>query len=67
VCMVRKNVFLNERQINFLLENKELNISDHIRRALDEYIDTLKSWRACASASKINKKNGRNIDTYTKE
>jgi archaellum component FlaD/FlaE len=51
--MQRKNVFLNDKQISFLLENKELNISDHIRRALDEYIERLKSERATSSASKI--------------
>jgi len=67
--MVRKGVYLTEAQIKFLASHKELVEAEHIRRAIDDYIDTLRSWDACASVSKINKnkQNGRNIDTITKE
>ena len=53
--MVRKGVYLTYAQVKFLEEQNDLTIAEHIRRALDDYIDTLVSWKACASASKINK------------
>ena len=59
--MVRKGVYLTDAQDKFLQSHNELTESEHIRRAMDDYIDTLRSWDACASASKIinNDKNGR--------
>ena len=56
------NVYLTEPQIEFLNSVDSIKLSEHIRRAIDDYVDTLRSWRACASASKIIKdkeKNGR--------
>ena len=53
--MVRKNIFLSDKQIQFLEENKDLNLSDHLRRALDMYIENLKAIKASGSQSKLNK------------
>lgn len=51
VCMKRTNVFLEEEQIEFLrkLPGK---VSEHIRRALDEYIYRLKGTDTSTSRSK---------------
>ncbi len=36
--MIRKNFYLTEKQVTILKEFNELSISEHIRRAIDEYI-----------------------------
>ena len=51
--MRRMNVYLTEPQIKFLNSVDSIKLSEHIRRAIDDYVDTLRSWDACASASKI--------------
>jgi hypothetical protein len=63
--MVRKGVYLTDYQVNFIAQHNELTEAEHIRRAIDDYIDTLRSWDACASTSKIikNTKDGRNTNT----
>jgi hypothetical protein len=40
--MVRTNIYLNKNQIDFLKTLNDLSISEHIRRALDIYIDSFK-------------------------
>lgn len=49
--MIRRHFYLNQEQIDFL---KKLpgNISEHIRRAIDDYIEKLKAFNASASQSK---------------
>ena len=63
--MLRKGVYLTDAQVKFLETKGELTFAEHLRRAIDDYIDTLRSWDACASASKIikNTKDGRNTNT----
>ena len=51
-CMVRKNVYFREKSVTFLKTLKTLKFSDHIRRAVDEYIDRLKQKNVSASESK---------------
>ena len=63
--MKRINVFFTQEQVDYLANHTELSLSENVRRAMDDYIDTLRSWDACASASKIikNTKDGRNTNT----
>ena len=63
--MVRKGVYLTDAQIDFLAKHNEITEAEHIRRAIDDYIDTLRSWDACASVSKIinTNKNGGHTNT----
>ena len=55
--MRRINVFLYEKQIAFLV-GLSGTISEHIRRAIDEYIQNLKALNASASQSKRKEDNG---------
>lgn len=50
--MVRRNVYVTPSQIEFFLSLDTLTISEHIRRAIDEYIERLKITKVSASASK---------------
>lgn len=47
----RINIFLSNEQISFL-KSLAGTISEHIRRALDEYIEKIKPLASRASASK---------------
>lgn len=49
--MIRKNLYFYEEQVRFL-EKLKGKFSDHVRRAVDRYIDRLKSNRTSASRSK---------------
>lgn len=49
--MIRKDVYLNEYQIKTLEERKELLFAEHIRRAIDDYIQKLTPERAVSSVS----------------
>ena len=50
--MVRKNVYITPEQIEWLLLLDSVSVSEHIRRAIDEYIDRIKANNVSASASK---------------
>ena len=50
--MQRVNIYLKESHLQFLKELNELSASEHIRRALDQYIDKLQPVKASASLSK---------------
>ena len=54
--MVRKNVILSDKQVEFFKNNNEFNMSEHIRRALDEYMNRLSSTKVSSSQSIINNK-----------
>ena len=49
--MIRKDVYLTSEQASFL-ESQDLSLSEHIRRAIDDYIDKLKALKVSASKSK---------------
>lgn len=64
--MVRKNFYITREQEKFL-QDIPGNISEHIRRALDAYIEKLRSRAdATTSPSKSTKggENGRSGNTY---
>ena len=50
--MTRVNLYLKKTQIKFLKNFNGLSVSEHVRRALDQYIDKLKSDKVSASRSK---------------
>lgn len=50
--MIKKLISLSEKQIEVLNEFGELSFSEHVRRAIDEYIRRLKIITSSASASK---------------
>ena len=52
----RKDIYITNEQVIFLSELPG-TISEHIRRAIDEYIDRLKGSEASASQSKGVAKN----------
>jgi len=56
--MVRKNFYLTKEQNDFLRKKKTLTVSEHIRRAIDEYIDRMKPTVASTSPSAEGGHNG---------
>jgi hypothetical protein len=50
--MIRKNFYITKEQGDFLRKQKDLTVSEHIRRALDEYISNKKKNMAVVSPSK---------------
>lgn len=52
MTMIRKNFYITKEQGDFLKKQKDLTVSEHIRRALDEYIEKKKSSTAVTSPSK---------------
>lgn len=50
--MIRKHIYLTEEQVTYL-ENSVLPLAEHIRRALDLYISTLKKDKASTSPSTL--------------
>jgi len=56
--MIRKNFWFTNEQIDFLESLKTLNLTEHIRRAVDDYIKKIKSEDISASQSKGCEKNG---------
>lgn len=53
--MIRKNFYLTVEQNDFLKKFKGLTVSEHIRRALDEYIARHASDTAVQSPSQKTK------------
>ena len=51
VVMVRKNLFLKQSQVDILNKVNELSFSEHVRRAVDEYIDKIQIMRVSGSMS----------------
>ena len=49
--MIRKNFYLTKEQNDFLKNKKSLTVSEHIRRAIDEYIEKMRSSTAVTSPS----------------
>ena len=49
--MIRKNFFLTEEQVLNLRAMNEISLSEHIRRAIDQYIERL-SIKSATSRSK---------------
>lgn len=54
--MIRVNFLLDESTFNFL-KNLPGTISEHIRRAINEYIDKIKAQQISASQSERREKN----------
>jgi len=52
MTMIRKNFYLTQEQNVFLKKQKELTVSEHIRRAIDEYMDKKRNMDASVSPSK---------------
>ncbi len=50
--MIRKNYYLTKDQDLFLQSLKGLSISEHIRRAIDEYIERLNTLKVSRSPLK---------------
>ncbi len=57
--MLRKNFYITERQYSFLEKVNEITVSEHIRRAIDEYIVKLMNQTASVSPSQPLKKEGK--------
>jgi len=55
ICMIRYNFFLTNDQFRFL-RDLEGNVSEHIRRAIDKYINYIKSLKNTYARSKSNSK-----------
>lgn len=55
MSMIRKNFYLTKEQNAFLKKQKNLSVSEHIRRAIDEYIAVIMNNNATTSPSKGNK------------
>lgn len=51
VTMIRKNFYLTKEQNRVLKSKKSLTISEHIRRAIDEYIARMRGMTATTSPS----------------
>lgn len=51
MVMIRKNFYLTEDQAEFLKKRKDLTVSEHIRRAIDEYISKIRNHVASVSPS----------------
>ena len=49
--MIRKNFYLTKEQNRILKSKKNLTISEHIRRAIDEYIARMNGMMATTSPS----------------
>jgi len=56
--MVRRNLYLTEEQVTFLESLENITLSEHIRRAVDTYIQELKGLNVSASESKRGEENG---------
>lgn len=52
MTMIRKNFYLTVEQNKFLKKQKDLSVSEHIRRAIDEYIAKIMNRNATVSPSK---------------
>lgn len=50
--MIRKHFYITPEQVEYLIGIDSLTISEHIRRAIDEYIARLKGLNVSASQSK---------------
>lgn len=51
--MVRRNINFEDEQYEFLSTFNNLKFSEHVRRAVDEYIDRILPTNSAFSASKI--------------
>jgi len=49
--MHRVNFYLTDEQVNFLRGLKDIKVSEHIRRAIDQYIERLKNLESGKSPS----------------
>ena len=56
--MVKKHLYLDEEQVLYLELLDSLSLSEHVRRAIDDYIDRIKATNVSASASKRGDSNG---------
>lgn len=56
--MIRKSFYLTQRQALYLRTKNELTLSEHIRRAIDQYIADLELKNASTSPS-ISVKKGK--------
>ena len=50
--MIRKNFYMDQGQSNFLLKVGGATVSEHLRRAITEYIEKLQNKNATTSPSK---------------
>ena len=59
--MLRRSIYLKESQVTILNNLDEMKLSEHVRRAVDQYIDKIQYERVSASASE--RKNEPNYTT----
>ena len=52
MVFVKKNLHITEKQNDFLLNRPEFTVAEHVRKALDLYIDHIINSRASTSPSK---------------
>ena len=64
--MIRKNFYLTQEQSDTLARMKSLTISEHIRRAIDEYIIKCMNQNASVSPSIKSKSEARRIEALKK-
>jgi len=62
--MLRTNVYLTEEQRDFLRDFNKLKLAEHIRRAIDDYINKLRSNKASGSLSTIGEVKIKNKDYF---
>lgn len=58
MVMVRRNFYCTKEQIDFLKKDEGITVSEHIRRAIDEYIKRQKGEHSSVSPSKTGGRHG---------
>jgi hypothetical protein len=51
--MIRKNFYLSEEKYKFLEDIDEISVSEHIRRAIDKYIEVIRKLKVSQSSSYV--------------
>jgi GMP synthase PP-ATPase subunit len=55
--MDRINLYISEKQLTYLKKLSDISLSEHIRKAIGEYIERLESNKVSSSPSKYAKSN----------
>lgn len=56
--MLSKTLYFGEEQVKFLENLKDITFSEHVRRAVDVYIDEIINKNVSESQSKVGDDNG---------
>ena len=60
ILMERINLYITNAQLTYLRLLSDMTVSEHIRRAINEYIEKMDSQRVTYSPSKNAKSNNKN-------